>query len=443
MAKELEGKVAAVTGGASGIGLASSEAMLAAGARVVLVDRDEAALMALSEKHGDAVIPLVIDLLDAKSCATLMSQILEKAGQLDILHANAGIYVGGDLVDSNTDAIDRMLNLNVNVVMKNVHDVLPHMIERGTGDIVVTSSLAAHFPTPWEPVYASSKWAINCFVQTVRRQVFRHGIRVGSISPGPVISALLADWPEEKLKEAKESGSLLEASEVANVVMFIVYADPLYHAFEDPATSAFVGGVAAACDQRGLGLLLLQGGGASLRTVQSAAVDGLIIYSLSKDAETIRTIADRGLPMVVVDQPLLPKVPFVGIDDRAAARSCGQHLKDLGHQNIAIVTFQLGNDKHCGPIDRKRLKEICFEVPRRRIEGYLEVLDASGPGFSVMIWECSHSNEESGRTAAEGIFESEPRPSAILATSDRLAIGVIEAAVDHQLRVPQDLAVVG
>ena len=84
--------------------------------------------------------------------------------------------------------IDRMLNLNVNVVMKNVHDVLPHMIARRTGDIIVTSSLAAHFPTPWEPVYASSKWAINCFVQTVRRQVFKHGIRVGSISPGPVVT---------------------------------------------------------------------------------------------------------------------------------------------------------------------------------------------------------------------------------------------------------------
>ena len=106
--------------------------------------------------------------------------------------------------------------------MKNVHDVLPHMIERRTGDIIVTSSLAAHFPTPWEPVYASSKWAINCFVQTVRRQVFKHGIRVGSISPGPVISALLADWPHEELKEARESGSLLEASEVADVVMFML-----------------------------------------------------------------------------------------------------------------------------------------------------------------------------------------------------------------------------
>ena len=184
MARELEGKVAVVTGAASGIGLASTEAMLAAGARVVMVDRDEAALSAHVKAHGDAVIPLVINLLDAADCATLLPRVLEKAGQLDILHANAGSYVGGDLVDADTAAIDRMLNLNINVVMKNVHDVLPHMIERRTGDIIVTSSLAAHFPTPWEPVYAASKWAINCFVQTVRRQVFKHGIRVGAISPG-------------------------------------------------------------------------------------------------------------------------------------------------------------------------------------------------------------------------------------------------------------------
>jgi ribitol 2-dehydrogenase len=222
MARELEGKVAAVTGAASGIGLATTEAMLAAGARVVLVDRDEAALTAVCNKHGKAAIPLVIDLLDAQGCASLMPRILDQAGQLDIFHANAGSYVGGDLVDADTAAIDRMLNLNVNAVMKNVHDVLPHMIGRRTGDIIVTSSLAAHYPTPWEPVYAASKWAINCFVQTVRRQVFRHGLRVGSISPGPVISALLADWPEEKLKEAKASGSLLEASEVAQVVLFML-----------------------------------------------------------------------------------------------------------------------------------------------------------------------------------------------------------------------------
>ncbi|BES73216.1 SDR family oxidoreductase [Marinobacter nanhaiticus D15-8W] len=222
MQNSLEGKVAAITGSASGIGLASAEAMVAAGARVVLVDRDEAALTALAEQHGDAVVPLVVDLLDPQQCATLMPQVLDAVGRLDIFHANAGLYIGGDLVDADTSAIDRMMNLNVNVVMKNVHDVLPHMIERGTGDIMVTSSLAAHYPTPWEPVYASSKWAINCFVQTVRRQVFKHGIRVGSVSPGPVISALLDDWPAEKLAEAKAAGSLIEASEVADAVLYML-----------------------------------------------------------------------------------------------------------------------------------------------------------------------------------------------------------------------------
>jgi len=115
-----------------------------------------------------------------------------------------------------------MLNLNVNVVIKNVHDVLPHMIERGVGDIVVTSSVAGHFPIPWEPVYSASKWAMTCFVQTIRRQVFKHGIRVGSVSPGPVVSALLADWPKENLEKAKAAGALIEPSAVAEAVLFIL-----------------------------------------------------------------------------------------------------------------------------------------------------------------------------------------------------------------------------
>ena len=222
MAGELDGKVAAITGGASGIGLACAKAMMSAGARVVLVDRDATALKAICDTHGDCAIPLVLDLLDTADCATLLPKVLDLTGQLDILHCNAGSYVGGDLIENDTSTIDRMMNLNVNVVMKNVHDVLPHMIEQGSGDIIVTSSLAAHFPTPWEPVYASSKWAINCFVQTVRRQVFKHGIRVGSISPGPVITGLLSDWPEEKLQEARDAGSLLEPSEVAEVVTFML-----------------------------------------------------------------------------------------------------------------------------------------------------------------------------------------------------------------------------
>ena len=219
---ELQGKVAAVTGAASGIGLASTEAMIAAGATVVLVDRDDKTLDTVCARLGDHAIPLVIDLLKPESCASLLSSVLAKTGRLDILHANAGTYIGGDLTETNHDAIDRMLNLNINAVMKNVHTVIPHMIERGSGDIIVTSSVAGHFPVPWEPVYSASKWAITCFVQTMRRQLLKHGIRVGSVSPGPVISALLADWPEENLRKAKEAGGLIEPKEVADAVIFML-----------------------------------------------------------------------------------------------------------------------------------------------------------------------------------------------------------------------------
>ena len=218
----LEGKVAAVTGAASGIGLATVEAMIAAGATVVLIDRDARALESVTSRLGERAIPLVADLLDPAACEGLLRDVLRKAGHLDIFHANAGTYIGGDLTETNLDAIDRMLNLNVNVVMKNVRSIIPHMIERGTGDIVVTSSVAGHTAVPWEPVYAASKWAMTCFVQTMRRQLLKSGIRVGSVSPGPVVSALLADWPEENLRKAKEAGALIEPKEVADAILFML-----------------------------------------------------------------------------------------------------------------------------------------------------------------------------------------------------------------------------
>ena len=218
----LKGKVAAVTGAASGIGLATTEALLAAGASVILVDRDEGALNAACARLGPKAMPLVIDLLNTASCASLLDGILSKTDHLDIFHANAGTYIGGDLTETNLETIDRMLNLNVNAVMKNVHSIIPHMIERKTGDIIITSSVAGHFPVPWEPVYSASKWAMTCFTQTMRRQMLKHGVRVGSVSPGPVISALLADWPEENLKKAKENGALIEPSEVADAIIFML-----------------------------------------------------------------------------------------------------------------------------------------------------------------------------------------------------------------------------
>ena len=222
MAESLQGKIAVITGAASGIGLATTKALLKEGATVVMVDRNEAALTALAGELGDKALVQVTDLLDAESCNAMVPEILAKVPHIDILYCNAGTYVGGDLLETTPEAIDRMLNLNVNAVMKNVHGVLPHMMERKTGDILVTCSVAGHFPTYWEPVYSGSKWAITSFVQGMRRQLIPHGIRVGQVSPGPVVSALLADWPEENLRKAKEAGSLMDPEEVSDAVVYML-----------------------------------------------------------------------------------------------------------------------------------------------------------------------------------------------------------------------------
>jgi ribitol 2-dehydrogenase len=222
MAETLEGKIAVITGAASGIGLATTRALLEQGATVVMVDWNEARLQELASELGPRAIPQVTNLLDAQSCNAMVPEILNKVPQIDILYCNAGTYIGGELTETTPEAIDKMLNLNVNAVMKNVQAVVPHMMARKTGDIIVTCSIAGHFPTYWEPVYSGSKWAITSFVQGMRRQMIPHGVRVAQVSPGPVVSALLADWPEENLRKAKESGSLMDPEEVADAVVYML-----------------------------------------------------------------------------------------------------------------------------------------------------------------------------------------------------------------------------
>jgi ribitol 2-dehydrogenase len=222
LSQELSGKVVAVTGAASGIGLACAKRFLAAGAQVFLIDRDATALAGLMEGLGSNAFSLVVDLMAPASVSGMMPQILEKAGRLDVFHANAGSYVGGELVSGNPDAWDRMLNLNINAVFRSVHAVLPHMIERKTGDIVVTSSVAGVVPVVWEPIYTASKHAIQAFVHTTRRQLIKHGLRVGAVLPGPVVTALIKDWPTDKLEAELAAGGLIQPEEVAEAVLFML-----------------------------------------------------------------------------------------------------------------------------------------------------------------------------------------------------------------------------
>lgn len=222
MKQELSGKVAAITGAASGIGLECAKSLLREGVNVILIDRAEDTLKAVCSELGPQAFPLVVDLANPASVATMMPRILEKFGKLDIFHANAGSYIGGEVVDGDPDAWDQMLNLNINAAFRSVQAVLPHMVERKTGDIIMTSSIAGLVPVVWEPIYTASKHAVQAFVHTVRRQVVKHGIRVGAVAPGPVVTALISDWPQEKLDEAIASGGLMEATEVAEAVLFML-----------------------------------------------------------------------------------------------------------------------------------------------------------------------------------------------------------------------------
>lgn len=222
MPQPLADKTAAITGAASGIGLECARILIEEGAKVVLIDRAEDRLQQLCDDLGPNAFPLVIDLLKPEEVSAMMPKIEALVGDLDIFHANAGAYVGGPAAEGDPDVWDRVLNLNVNAAFRCVHAVLPHMIARGTGDIIFTSSVAGVIPVVWEPVYTASKFAVQAFLHATRRQVSKHGIRMGAVLPGPVVTALLDDWPKDKMDEALSNGSLMQPREVAEAVLFML-----------------------------------------------------------------------------------------------------------------------------------------------------------------------------------------------------------------------------
>ncbi|WP_272678985.1 SDR family oxidoreductase [Providencia sp. PROV019] len=222
MAISIENKVAAITGAASGIGLECARTLIKAGAKVVLIDRAEERLNQLVEELGENAIPLVVDLMKPEQVDGMLDAILQKAGRLDIFHANAGAYIGGPVAEGDPDVWDNVLNLNINAAFRCVRAVLPHFIAQKSGDVLFTSSIAGVVPVIWEPIYTASKFAVQAFVHSTRRQVSEHGVRVGAVLPGPVVTALLDDWPKEKMEEALANGSLMQPIEVAEAVLFML-----------------------------------------------------------------------------------------------------------------------------------------------------------------------------------------------------------------------------
>ena len=133
MNTSLSGKVAAITGAASGIGLECARTLLGAGAKVVLIDREGEKLNKLVAELGENAFALQVDLMQADQVDNLLQGILQLTGRLDIFHANAGAYIGGPVAEGDPDVWDRVLHLNINAAFRCVRSVLPHLIAQKSG----------------------------------------------------------------------------------------------------------------------------------------------------------------------------------------------------------------------------------------------------------------------------------------------------------------------
>ncbi len=222
MRQDLTGKVALVTGASSGIGRALARAVAAEGMRVALVGRSAERLNAVAAEIGDDALALPADLTKPDELDRVVHDTLSRFGGIDVLLPNAGLYIPGDVAKGDPDAWDELIAINVSSVFRLVRAVLPGMIERKSGHIVVTSSIAGHQAIHWEPVYSASKHAIQSFVHGLRRQVQGDNIRVGEVSPGVVLNELWGYTDAASIAAKVETREGLQSEDVAEAVIFML-----------------------------------------------------------------------------------------------------------------------------------------------------------------------------------------------------------------------------
>ncbi len=205
---------------------------------------------------------------------------------------------------------------------------------------------------------------------------------------------------------------------------------------ENPFFIQFLQGISQVCSEEGLLTLLappLQG---SLRqAVNQAVVDGFLVLGLDPDDPILRLLGQRQIPFVLVDSDPTPHVPSVNVSDREGARAAMAHLLELGHRRIAILAFE----SRWG--DWRRWTGTLA----RRLQGYAEALAAAGLSLEspqVRILEAENTLE-GGAQAFQRLWSSAPRPTAVAAMSDVLALGVIQGAREAGVSVPGELSVVG
>ena len=220
-----------------------------------------------------------------------------------------------------------------------------------------------------------------------------------------------------------------------NAIGVIVPQD-IPDAFSNPFFAQLVRGIGQICDTEGMSLMVIPPmRGSLLDATYAALIDGCIVTGLESDDEVVRALRQRNLPFVMIDADAPEHIACVNINDFEGARLSMQHILRLGHRDIAIVSFESFSGK----------VEQYTGTLKHRFEGYRTALKEAGLSLSsrgIHCLECRCSLA-GGVEVFNRLMQLVPRPTAVLALSDAIAFGIIEAAQQHGLNVPGQLSVVG
>jgi DNA-binding LacI/PurR family transcriptional regulator len=219
----------------------------------------------------------------------------------------------------------------------------------------------------------------------------------------------------------------------------VLLTDSLGYAFSDEVATTFLGAIAEELSPTGLALTLLSASDqTNIVPARDVPMDGALVYSCNTESLAVDWLKKRKLPMVYVDQVPAPGIPSINIDDRSGARAAAQHLVDLGHRRVGIITANIFGIS--GFVDDP-LNEPGSYVCKQRMLGWLDALHAAGIEPTVaQVW---HPDEAGDNDVARMLLEIDDRPTAVLCFSDVIAYGVVQAAHALGLTVPDDLSVVG
>jgi len=222
---ELRGQVAIVTGASSGIGTAITEQLVARGVHVMLAARRVERLHALAERlrgdgNGETQV-IQCDVRKVEDVRATVKQTLDRWGKLDILVANAGLGYRAPVVDGDIERWRVMLDTNVWGLLLTLKYGLPSMLERGSGQVVVMSSVAGRVPTPGGNAYCGTKAAATAIADSVRQEVGSKGIRVIGVEPGVVISEFqeVALYTPDIVANMLKGATPLQPSDIARTVV--------------------------------------------------------------------------------------------------------------------------------------------------------------------------------------------------------------------------------